>query len=110
MLKHKSMPWEFWGEAVSTTIYWINRAPTKIIERITPYDGKKPHVSHFQIFRCLVNVKTLGGSLKNLDDHNKLMVFIGYEKGSKGYRAGHLVDEKIHLIRDAIFYEEKGWN
>jgi hypothetical protein len=29
LLKNKKMPGEFWGEAVSTAIHLLNRAPTK---------------------------------------------------------------------------------
>ena len=36
------------------------------------------------------------------------MVFIGYEKGSKGYRAYDPFDGKTHLTREAIFYDDKG--
>lgn len=29
LLKSKNLPGEFWGEAVSTVVYLLNRAPTK---------------------------------------------------------------------------------
>ena len=31
MMKEKSLPTEFWGEVVATTVYLINRCPTKAV-------------------------------------------------------------------------------
>jgi hypothetical protein len=35
MLKAKSVPATFWGEAVSTTVFILNRSPTKSLKRMT---------------------------------------------------------------------------
>jgi len=45
MLKEKSMPNTFWAEAVYTTIYILNRCPTKAVQDKTPiqaWSGRKP--------------------------------------------------------------------
>jgi hypothetical protein len=44
-------------------------------------------------------------NLKKLDDHSKTMVFIGYELGSKAYRAYDPVSKKVHVTRDLVFEE-----
>ena len=31
MMKEKGLPTEFWGEVVATTVYLINRFPTKVV-------------------------------------------------------------------------------
>ena len=96
------------------TMYLLNRSPTKSLEGMTPYEAwtrKNPHVSHFQNFGCLCLLRTLDRSLKKLDDHTKPIVFIGYEKGSKGYYKGYdLIDGKMHLTRDVMLDEGKDWN
>ena len=39
MLKSKGMPGKFWGEAVNTAVYLLNRAPTKSVVGMTPYEA-----------------------------------------------------------------------
>ena len=39
MLKSKQMPSRFWGEAVVTAVYVLNRAPTKSLKNKTPYEA-----------------------------------------------------------------------
>ena len=113
MLKNKNLPKVFWGEAVSTAVYLLNRSPTKSLEGKTPYEGwtgRQPFVEYLKVFGCIVFVKTLGKSLRKLDDQSIPMIFIGYEKGVKGYRTFNPVSQIIHITRDAVFEEEKSWN
>ncbi|KAI5351827.1 hypothetical protein L3X38_004718 [Prunus dulcis] len=45
MLHEKSLPYEFWAEAVHTTVYLLNRCPSKSLKKMTPfeaYTGRKP--------------------------------------------------------------------
>lgn len=50
----------FWGEAVLTATYIINRSPTKaLMVNKTPYEmwhGKKPRLSHLRIFGSTVHI------------------------------------------------------
>ena len=113
MFKNKNLPMLFWEEAVSTTVYLLNRAPTKSFEGKTRYEGwtgRQPSVEHLKVFGCIVFVKTLGKSLRKLHNQSIHMIFIGYEKGVKGYRTFNLVSQTIHITRDGVFEEEKSWN
>jgi hypothetical protein len=38
MMKYKGLPGEFWADAVATTVYVLNRSPTKGVAGRTPYD------------------------------------------------------------------------
>jgi hypothetical protein len=38
------------------------------------------------------------------------MVMIGYEAGSKAYRAYNPVNKQLVVTRDVVFEEEKSWN
>jgi hypothetical protein len=38
------------------------------------------------------------------------MVMIGYEAGTKAYRAYNPVNKKLVVTRDVLFEEEKSWN
>ncbi|KAA0036529.1 integrase [Cucumis melo var. makuwa] len=56
MLKAKNLPNKFWGDAVACTVYILNRAPTKSIPGMTPYEAwccEKPSVSHLRVFGSL---------------------------------------------------------
>jgi hypothetical protein len=39
MMKSEGMPDRFWGEAVSTAVYLLNRAATKSVVGMMPYDS-----------------------------------------------------------------------
>jgi len=86
-MKAMQVPSEFWGEAICTAVYVLNRAPTKALNNKTPFEswfGRKPNVSHLRIFGCTASVKLTGPSLSKLSDRSRKMVFIGYEAGTKG--------------------------
>jgi hypothetical protein len=60
LLKAKGLSAWFWGEAVNTAVYLLNRVPTKAVEGKTPFEawyGKKPVVHHLKTFGCIVYVK-----------------------------------------------------
>jgi hypothetical protein len=79
------MPVVFWGEAVVTAVYILNRSPTRALNGRMPYEawhGRKPADSHLRVFGCLVFGKELG-HISMLNDRRTLGVFIGYAEGSK---------------------------
>ena len=48
MMKAKSMPAKFWGEAVTTAVFILNRTPTKALKGKTSFEawyGHKPSAS-----------------------------------------------------------------
>jgi hypothetical protein len=56
MLKTKGLPAYFWGEAVPTVVYILNRAPTHTLDGKTPYEawyGERPVVHYFRTFGCI---------------------------------------------------------
>jgi hypothetical protein len=89
MLKAMKMPGWFWGEAVVTTVYVLNRSPTQSVEGRTPYEvwhGSKSSVHHFRTFGCVAHMKQGSKRLSKLEDRSTPMVFIGYEPGSKAWQ------------------------
>jgi transposase InsO family protein len=88
LLKQRGMFAVFWGEAVVTAVYILNRSPTKALNGRMPYEawhGRKLAVSHLRVFGCLAFGKELG-HIGKLDDRSTPGVFIGYAEGSKAYR------------------------
>jgi hypothetical protein len=55
MLKTKQLENEFWAKEVHTTIYNLNRCPTRAVIDLTPketWSRYKPSVAHMRIFGC----------------------------------------------------------
>jgi hypothetical protein len=108
MLKAKRMPLRFWGEAVSTAVYVLNRSYTRAVDGQTPFEawyGRKPDVEHLRTFGCIAYAKVTRPGLKKLEDRSIKTVFLGYEPGSKGYRLYEPVGKRIIVSRDVVFDE-----
>jgi hypothetical protein len=103
----------FWGEAVRTAVYLLNRSSTKALDNMTPFEawhGKKPKVNHLKVFGCLAHVKVVGPNVNKLSDRSKKMIFIGYESGTKGYRLFDPTTNSLVISRDVVFEENVTWD
>lgn len=88
MLKNKKVPERFWGEAILTVVYLLNRAPTQSVEAKTPYEAwyrRKRKVHHLRVFGCVTHIKVAIPYLKKHEDKSITVVFIGYDPSSKAY-------------------------
>lgn len=106
LLKAMVVPTIFWGEAIRTAVYLLNRSPTKALDSRTPFEvwhGRKPKVSHLKVFGCVAHVKQLGPGMNKLSDRSSKMVLIGYESGTKGYRLFDPISRRLVVSRDVIF-------
>jgi hypothetical protein len=113
MLKGKQVPNLFWGEAVITAAFILNRSFTRRVDGMTPYEawhGRKPDVRFLRVFGCLGHVKVTGAHQQKLNDRSAPMVFIGYAEGSKAYKMYDPSLKRVHVSRDVIFDEEARWN
>jgi hypothetical protein len=107
LLMQRGMPAVFWGEAVVTAVYILNRLPTKALNGRTPYEawhGRKPAVSHLRVFGCVAFAMELG-HIGKLDDRSTPEVFIGYVEGSKAYRILDPETQRVRMTRDVVFDE-----
>lgn len=113
LLKSMRVPAKFWGEAVKTAVYILNRSPTRSLEGRTPFEasyGKKPSVRHLRTFGCVAYAKRVGPGITKLVDRSVPGVFFSYEPGTKAYRVYDPVGKKLIVTRDVIFDEKKAWN
>ena len=112
MLKEKKLPLELWAEAVNTCVYVLNRSYIKSLENSTPYEkwsGRKPSIDHLRVFGSVVHVKTKK-RVNKLEDTSNVMVFIGYELGTKAYRCLDPLSFKVIISRDVVFEECQSWD
>jgi hypothetical protein len=47
---------------------------------------------------------------KKLEDHDCKMIFVGYESGSKAYRAYDPIMKRVHVTHDVVFDEQAQWD
>ncbi len=89
MLIARNLPSYLWDEAVCYANYLQNRAPTRALDGMTPYEAwnnKKPDVSDLREFGCDVWVLDETKGLSKLKPRSKKMVFVGFNEGSKSVR------------------------
>jgi hypothetical protein len=113
MMKDKGLPGWFWGEAVITVVYLLNRVPCKAVNGMTPFEvwhGKRSAVHHLKTLGCIIYVRNTKPHLKKLDDRRRKIIFVGYERGTKVYRAYDPVTRKVTVTQDVVFDEDAQWD
>lgn len=105
MMIQSKLDKKFWGDAVSTAIYLINRSPTRANMHETPYEkwhSKKPTLKFLKIFgsTAFVHNKLMSGKL---DSKSIKGIFVGYD--TSGYRVYIPSKDKYVTSKDVIFDE-----
>jgi Integrase core domain len=110
MLKMAKLPKQFWGEAVRTSCYLINRSPSvplkfEISERV--WSKKNVSYSHLRVFECKAYVHIPKERRSKLDDKATPCIFLGYGNEEFGYRLWDLEKRRIVRCKDVVFYEDQ---
>ncbi|KAL2485757.1 Retrovirus-related Pol polyprotein from transposon TNT 1-94 [Abeliophyllum distichum] len=103
------VPKGFWGEAVATAVYLINRCPSSTIQSKTLeelWKRRPPVLTHLKIFRCAAYAHQREGKL---DPRAQKCVFLGYPEGVKGFRLWLKGEKGVKVIisRDVVFNENE---
>lgn len=114
MMFTTNVPYFYWGEAVLTTTYLINRLPSKPLGFKTPLDllcqsfpkTVFPNSISPKIFGCVVYVHNHNPSRTKLDPKAIKCIFIRYSPSQKGYKCYCANTRKIFVTLDATFYED----
>ena len=107
MMSLTDLPLSFWGYALETSAFTLNRAPSKSVET-TPYElwfGKKPKLSFLKILGCDAYVKKFQHD--KLEPKSEKCVFIGYPKETIGYTFYHRSEGKTFVAKNGSFLEKK---
>lgn len=107
MLTSSGLPKLFWGEAVKTASYLINKCPTKSLNYETPdqvWNGQPADYSKLKTFGCSAYVHQNEGKL---EPRSIKGVFLGYGEGVKGYRVWlkGLGGYRVTISRNVVFNE-----
>lgn len=112
MLKHKNFPKSLWGETVITIAYILNRCPTKKLKNKVPEEvccGKRPSVSHLEVFGSICYKHVSDVKRMMLDDKSEPMILVGYHKIG-AHRLFNSINEKILMSRDIMIDENYAWD
>ena len=106
MMSLTDLPLSFWGYALETVAFTLNRAPSKSVET-TPCElwfGKKPKLSFLKVWSCDSYVKKF--HLDKLKLKSEKYVFIGYPKETVGYTFYHKSEGKTFVAKFGVFLEK----
>ena len=105
MISYSSLLVSFWGYALKTIVYLLNRVPSKSTPK-TPYKmwkGVKLVLIHIRIWGCPAHV--LKGNVTKLELHTQMCLFVGYPKGMRGYYFYNSEEQKVFVSTNAKFLE-----
>ncbi|GJR89292.1 zinc finger, CCHC-type containing protein [Tanacetum coccineum] len=115
MLSYSGLSDRFWGEAMLTACYLLNRVPNKR-NKTTPYElwyKKQPNLSILRVWGCRAVVRLPDPKRKTLGEKGIDCIFVGYAEHSKAYRF-YVIEPNdsvsINMIiesRDATFDENR---
>lgn len=97
---------DFWGEAIRTATYILNRSPSSGLVDCTPAEvwyGRKPDVTNLRIFGALAYSHIPKAFRNKFDSKAEKCVMVGY--APTGYRLYSLERNKIIISRDVQFDE-----
>ena len=106
-MSQTDLPPSFWGHALETAAFTLNRVPSKAVEK-TPYEiwtGKKPSLSFLKIWGCVVYVKQQASD--KLSNRSSKCLFVGYPKETKGYYVYLPTEHKVFVVRNGVFLERE---
>ena len=99
------LPLLFWGYALETAAFTLNRVPSKSVEMIT-YElwfGNKSKLSFLKVWGCDIYVKRLLPD--KLEPKAEKCVFIGYPKDTTRYTFYHRSEGKIFVAKNGSFLD-----
>lgn len=111
-----NMPRFYWGEAIKSAAYLINRIPSRVLNFETPLQKMNsllsvPHLPNLEprVFGCTVYVHIPKHQRNKLDPCAKKCVFVGYSDFQKGYRCYDPATKKLHVTLYASFHESESY-
>ncbi|WVZ01111.1 hypothetical protein V8G54_027180 [Vigna mungo] len=109
LLKEKSITRELWGEAIATSVYLLNRCPTRRLPANVPHaiwSGKTPSVTHLKIFGSLAFNHVAEQRRTKSDDRGETMIFLGYHSIG-AYKLYNPITRKMIFSRDVVVLEDE---
>ncbi|WJZ86050.1 hypothetical protein VitviT2T_005550 [Vitis vinifera] len=105
----------YWGEAITSAAYLINRVPSSSIDFQTPLQALTnlvvaPTVTNLppRVFGCMafVHLHKHQHQRTKLTSHALQCVFVGYALHKKGYQCYHPPTRRMFITMDVVFHED----
>jgi hypothetical protein len=109
LLIQASLPERYWAEGLHTTVYLLNRRPTKTINAVCPHVAlfdSAPSYEHLHVFGCACYPNIATTALHKPTPRSTRCVFLGYSTNHKGYRCLDLSTNRLIVSRHVVFYED----
>ena len=97
-------------QAIAHANYLRNRAPTRALKGLTPYEawhGHKPNVSHLREFGCDVWILNESKNRSKLHLRSHKMIFVGFDDGAKYIRYYDKGTQYVKRSRNLKFNENE---
>src|SRR6185312_7382327 len=107
MMSQSDLPLSFWGYALETAAFTLNRVPSKSVDKTTYeiWTGKTPSLSFLKIWDCEAYVKRLQSD--KLAPKSDKCIFVGYPKKTLGYYFYNRSEGKVFVARNGVFLEKE---
>ncbi|RVW51141.1 Retrovirus-related Pol polyprotein from transposon TNT 1-94 [Vitis vinifera] len=110
LLLHSHVPFRFWGDAVLTACYLINRMPSSVLHDQIPHSLLFPDQPLYflppRVFGCTCFVHILTPGQDKLSAKAMKCLFLGYSRLQKGYRCYSLETHRYFISADVTFFED----
>lgn len=108
LLFQGNLPINFWGEAVLSAAYLINRTPSAIHLGRSPFEmlhGHKPSYDQLRVFGSECFTHRVTRDKDKFGQRSRRCVFLGYPFGKKGWKVYDIEREEFIVSRDVVFKE-----
>lgn len=99
---------KFWCEAAHTAIHIINRIPSSVLGKVSPYEclfGHPPSYSHLKVFGCLLFIHFPSLERNKLFPQAAWCMLLGYSDEHKGFLCFDPKDCWLCISRNVVFLE-----
>lgn len=100
-----SVPMEYWGDCVLTTVFLINRLPTPLLQDKSQFDvltSHRPDYQGLRVFGCLAYNSTLSKHKHKFQPRARPCVFLEYHAGYKATNYWILRVIRPHLTKCGV--------
>jgi len=109
LLIHGGVPQCFWGDAILSVCYLINRMPSSVLKNKIPhsilFSHESLHLLPPKIFGSTCFVHNFGPGLDKLFARSYKCVFLGFTRSKKGYKCFSRSLNRYFISADVTFTE-----